>query len=138
MKARYKIIIGVSIPTIMFGIFVLLIAISVNQQLENTERWMVELEPHLDLSEDQLEVQLKDEDLKELVLYRVKTLDDYFESFEPNWERGFRDTFDTQHRFVVSIDENHEYSKQEIQEIFTSIDGIKDSRYLHDWLLGRE
>lgn len=135
MKTLYKIIIGISIPLVLFGIFVLLIAINVSHQLENTERWMIELEPHLVLTEDQLELQLRDEDLKDLVLYRVKTLDDYFEGFEPNFERPFREAFDTENRFVVSIDENHDYSKQEIREIFTDIKGIKEARDLHDWLL---
>jgi len=106
--------------------------------LENSERWMVELEPHLDLSDEQLELQLRDEDLKDLILYRVKTLEDYFESFDPNWKRQLKDAFNTEHRFVVSIDENHEYSEQQIQEIFTDIDGIKESRDLHDWLLRRD
>jgi cell division protein FtsX len=138
MKTRYKIIIGISIPLVLFGIFVLLIAINVSHMLENSERWMVELEPHLDLSDDQLESQLRNEDLKELTLYRVKTLEDYFESFNTNWERQAKEAFDTEHRFVVSIDENHEYSEQQIQEIFTNIDGIKEALDLHDWLLGRD
>ena len=105
MKTRYKIIIGISIPLVLFGIFTLLIAINVSHMLENTERWMVGLEPHLDLSDDQLESQLREEDLKELTLYRVKTLEDYFESFDPNWQRQFKEAFNTEHRFVVSIDE---------------------------------
>lgn len=138
MKTRYKIIIGISIPVALFGIFVLLIAMNVSHMLENSERWMVELEPHLDLSDEQLELQLRDEDLKDLILYRVKTLEDYFESFDPNWKRQLKDAFNTEHRFVVSIDENHEYSEQQIQEIFTDIDGIKESRDLHDWLLRRD
>ena len=50
MKTKYKIIIGISIPAVLFGIFVLLIAINVIHMLENSERWMIELEPHLDLS----------------------------------------------------------------------------------------
>jgi len=103
--------------------------------LENSERWMVELEPHLDLSADQLESQLRNEDLKDLTLYRVQTLEDYFESLTPNFERQFKVAFDTENRFVVSIDENHEYSEQEIQEILTNIDGIDESRDLHNWLL---
>ena len=106
--------------------------------LENSERWMVELEPHLDLSADQLESQLRNENLKEITLYRVETLEDYFESLNPSWEWQAKEAFDTEHRFVVSIDENHEYSKQRIQEIFTDIDGIKESRDLHDWLLHRD
>jgi len=43
MKTKFKIIIGFSIPMIIFGIFVLLIANNVNQMLSNSERWMVEL-----------------------------------------------------------------------------------------------
>ena len=137
MKTIYKIIIGVSIPLVLFGIFVLLIAISVSQQLENTERWMVELESHLEFSEDELESQLRDEDLKDLTLYRVKTLDDYFDSFEPNFERSFREAFDTKNRFVVSIDEHHNYTAIEVQGILTDIDGISEAWDLHDWLLRR-
>jgi len=135
MKTRYKIIIGVSIPLVLFGIFVLLIAINVSHMLENSERWMIELEPHLELSADQLELQLRNEDIKELILYRVQSLEDYFESLTPNFERQFKEAFDTEHRFVVSIDENHEYAGQEIKEIFTEIEGIKNARDLHDWLL---
>lgn len=137
MKTRYKIIIGISIPLLLFGIFVLLVVINVSHMLENSERWMVELEPPLELSADQLELQLRNEDLGELTLYRVQSLEDYFKSLTPNFERQFKEAFDTEHRFVVSIDENHEYSKQQTQSIFNDIDGIKESRYLHDWLLNK-
>ena len=135
MKTKFKIIIGVSIPLIIFGIFVFLIAINVSHMLENSERWMVELEPHLNLSDDQLESQLRNEDLKELILYRVISLEEYFDSLTPNFEKQFEAVFDTEYRFVVSIDENHEYSEQQIQEIFTDVDGITEARDLHDWLL---
>ena len=46
--------------------------------------------------------------------------------------------FDTERRFVVYVDERHEYSKQQIQKIFTDIDGIHGSRHLHDWLLHKD
>ena len=138
MKTRYIIIIGISIPVVLFGLFALVIAINVSNMLENSERWMVELEPHLDLSADQLELQLRDENLKRLVLYRVETLKDYFESLNPTWEKQAKKAFDTEHRFVVYVDERHEYSKQQIQKIFTDIDGIHESRHLHDWLLHKD
>ncbi|MCH9659253.1 hypothetical protein K0U27_11320 [archaeon] len=138
MKTRYIIIIiGVSIPAILFGLFALVIAINVSNMLENSERWMVKLEPHLDLSDDQLESQLRNEPLKRLTLYRVETLENYYESLNPNWIRQAKETFGTENRFVVYVDERHQYSKQEIQEIFTDIDGIKESRHLHDWLLNK-
>jgi hypothetical protein len=139
MKTRYIIIIiGVSIPAILFGLFALVIAINVSNMLENSERWMVKLEPHLDLSDDQLESQLRDENLKRLTLYRVETLENYYESLNPNWIRQAKETFGTENRFVVYVDERHQYSKQQIQEIFTDIDGIKESRHLHDWLLNKD
>ena len=138
MKTVYKIIIGVSIPAALFGIFVLLIALNVTHMHENSERWMIELEPHLDLSADQLESQLRNENLKDLTLYRTETLEDYFESFNPSWKKQFKEAFTTEYRFVVYVDENHGYSKQQVQEIFTDINGIKESRDLHDWLLGRD
>ena len=139
MKTRYIIIIiGVSIPAILFGLFALVIAINVSNMLENSERWMVKLEPHLDLSDDQLELQLRDENLKRLTLYRVETLENYYESLNPNWIRQAKETFGTENRFVVYVDERHQYSKQQIQEIFTDIDGIKESRHLHDWLSNKD
>ena len=138
MKTRHIIIIGVSIPVALFGIFVLLIGVGVVHMLENSERWMVELDPNLDLSSDQLESQLRNENLKKLVLYRVETLKDYFESLNPTWEKQAKKAFDTEHRFVVYVDERHEYSKQQIQKIFTDIDGIQESRHLHDWLLHKD
>ena len=139
MKTRYMIIIvSVSIPAILFGLFALVIAINVNNMLENSERWMVKLEPHLDLSDGHLESQLRNENLKRLTLYRVETLENYYESLDPNWIRQAKEAFGTENRFVVYVDERHGYSKQQIQEIFTNIDGIKESRYLHDWLLNRD
>ena len=139
MKTRYIIIIvGVSIPVVLFGLFALVIAINVGNMLENSERWMVKLEPHLDLSDNQLESQLRNEPLKRLTLYRVDTLENYYGSLEPNWIRQAKEKFGTENRFVVYVDERHEYSKQQIEEIFTNIDGIEESRYLHDWLLNRD
>ena len=139
MKTRYLIIIiGASIPVVLFGLFVLVMAINVSNMLENSERWMVKLEPHLDLSDDQLELQLGNENLKRLTLYRVETLENYYESLDPNWIRQAKEAFGTENRFVVYVDERHDYSKQQIQEIFTNVDGIKESRYLHDWLSNKD
>ena len=135
MRKRNMIIIGISIPLVIFGIFVLLIAINVSHMLENSERWMIELESHLALSDDQLESQLRNEDLKEIRLYRVQTLEDYFESLTPNFERQFKAAIDTENRFVLYIDENSGYSPEQIQEIFTDIVGIKVAKDLHEWLL---
>ena len=138
MKTKYIIIIGISIPATLFGIFVLIIGIGVAHMFENSERWMIELDPSFDLSSDQLESQLQNENLRGLVLYKVETLENYFESFNPTWEKQAKKAFDPEHRFVVYVDERHEYSKQQIQKFFTDIDGIHESRHLHDWLLHKD
>ena len=78
MKTKYIIIIGISVPAAFFGIFVLLIGIGVAHMFENSERWMIELNPSLDLSSDQLESQLRNEHLRGLVLYKVETLEKLF------------------------------------------------------------
>ena len=138
IKTIYKVIIGISIPATLFGILVLLIALNVSHVNENSDRWMIELEPHLDLSENQLESQLQNESLEGLIIYRAETLEDYVESFDPSWKKQFEEAFTTEHRFIIFVDENHGYSKQQVQEIFTDINGIKESRYFHDWLFGRD
>jgi hypothetical protein len=138
MRTRYIIIIGISIPLILFGIFVSLIAINVSQNLENSERWMVELEPHLILTDDQLEYQMQDEDIKELRLYRVQTLEEYFDSLTPNFERQLDEAFDTEYRYVFYIDKHSGYSQEQIKEILTDIEGIAQARNLHDWIFGRD
>ncbi len=135
MKTKFKIIIGISVPLIIFGILVLVIANNVSQMFANSERWMIELEPHLNLSDDQLFSQMKNEDIKELHIYRIQSLEDYFDSLTPNFERQFEAAFDTERRFVFSVDKNSGYSDEQIQEIFTNVDGIKDAKDLHDWLL---
>jgi hypothetical protein len=124
MRKRYIIIIGISIPLVLFGIFVSLIAINVSQNLENSERWMVELEPHLILTDDQLEYQMQDEDIKDLRLYRVQTLEDYFDSLTPNFEKQLEAAFDTEYRYVFYIDKHSGYSQEQIKEILTDIEGI--------------
>jgi len=65
----------------------------------------------------------------------VQTLEDYFDSLTLNFQRQFKAAIDTDHRFVVSVDENSGYFDQQIQEIFTDIDGIKEAKDLHDWIL---
>ena len=114
---------------------VLVIANNVSQMFANSERWMIELEPHLNLSDDQLFSQMKNEDIKELHIYRIQSLEEYFDSLTPNFEKQFEAAFDTEYRFVFYVDKNSGYSEEQIQEVFTDVDGIKDAKDLHDWLL---
>ncbi|AJM92239.1 hypothetical protein [Nitrosopumilus piranensis] len=65
----------------------------------------------------------------------MQTLEDYFESLTPNFERQSKTVIDAEHRFVIYIDENSGYSEQQIQEIFTDIAEIQEDWILYDWLL---
>lgn len=135
MKTRFLIIIGISIPLILFGILVLAVANNVSQMFSNSDLWMIELEPHLELSAKDLGLQIKNEDLKQLHIYRIQSLEDYFGSLTPNFERQFEAAINTDHRFVFYVDKSSGYSDGQIQGIFTDINGIKDAKYLYDWLL---
>lgn len=135
MKTSYKIIIGISIPLIIFGVMVIVIGNNLSQILENSDLWMVELESDLNLTSAELSAQMRNEDLKELRIYRITSLETYFESLSPNLEKQFKDARHTEHRFVFYIDKKSSYSDEQILEILTEVEGIKDAKYLYDWLL---
>lgn len=134
-KLHIIIIIGISIPVAFFGIMTLILAVNISEANSNSDRWMVELEPSLNLSDDQLFFQMQDEDIKELHLYRVVTLEHYIETLEPIINVEFEEGFNLKDRFVFLIDKNSGYSKKQIQEILTDVNGIRDAEYLNDWLL---
>jgi len=81
MKKIYLIIIiGLSIPLVLFGLFVMVIAINVVETNENSDKWMIELEPHLNLSENSLYYQTNDEDIGNLQVHEVRHLDEFVEN----------------------------------------------------------
>ena len=54
MKKTYVIIVGISVPLTLLGIFILIIASTIIQINSDYDKWMVELELHLQMSSDQL------------------------------------------------------------------------------------
>lgn len=114
---------------------VIIIGNNLDQILANSDRWMVELEPGLNLDSVELFSQMRNEDLKELKLYRIQSLEGYFESLSPNLEKQFKAARHTENRFVFFIDKRSPYSDEQIHKILTEVNGIKDAKYLNDWLL---
>ncbi len=135
MRKLHIIIIGILIPVAFFGIMTLILAVNISEANSNSDRWMIELEPHLNLSDGQLFFQMQEEDIKELYLYRVVTLEHYVETLEHIINVEFEEGFNLKDRFVFLIDKNSGYSKEQIQEIITDANGIRDAEYLNDWLL---
>ena len=121
---------------VIFGIMVLVFSSLINQISENSEKWMVELEPHLQMSPRQLISQMQNQDIGELKILRITSLDDYFETLSPDLEEQFKNAVDTDARFVFYIDKDIKYAEKEIQEILTNVDGIKDAVMLYDWIWG--
>ena len=121
---------------VIFGIMVLVFSSLINQINENSEQWMVELEPHLQMSPRQLISQMQNQDIGELKILRITSLDDYFETLSPDLEEQFKNAVDTDARFVFDIDKDTKYTEKEIQEILTNVDGIKDAVMLYDWIWG--
>ncbi len=63
---------GLSIPLILFGLFVLVIAINVYQINADSDKWMIELEPNLDLTENNLLYQIRNEDIGQLQIHKIR------------------------------------------------------------------
>ena len=132
------IIIGVSIPVVFFGILTLTIAVNIIQINSDSDKWMVELEPHLVLSEGNLLYQMRNEDIKELKIYKVRYLDDFLDGFPSELKIPFKDSLPTDNRYVFYIDKNSGYSNDEIREILVEVDGIKNAQIVFSWMLGRD
>ena len=137
MKKTYWIIIGISVPLALFGIFVLIITSMIIQINSDSDKWMVELEPHLQMSSDQLFPQIQNEDVGQLKIYKTTSLDRYLNTISSVLNSQFKNSINTDAKFVFYIDKNSKYSKNEIQEILLDIDGIKKVEMLHDWLLNK-
>lgn len=140
MQRRYwlVIIIGISIPVAFFGILTLVIAVNIIQINSDSDKWMVELEPHLDLSEGELLYQMRNEDIKELKIYRVRHLDDFLDGFPPYFKNQFEGSLPTDNRYVFYIDKNSGYANKEIREILVGVEGIKDAQIVFSWMLGKD
>lgn len=137
MEKKYVIIIGVSIPLTLLGIFVLVIAVNIVQINSNSEKWMVELEPHLNLTEGDLLYQMRNEDIKELQIRKVRYLDDFFQGFPPDIQKQLEDNLRTDNRYVFYIDKKSGYSDEEIRETLIEVDGIKNAEIVFAWILDK-
>ena len=131
------IILGVSIPLALLGIFVLIIAINIVQINSDSDKWMVELEPHLNLTEEDLLYQMRNEDTKELQIHKVRYLDDFFQGFPSDIQKQLEDNLRTDNRYVFYIDKKSGYSNDEVREILIEVDGIKNAEIVFAWILGK-
>lgn len=135
MRTLYWILIlGISIPVAIFGTFVLIIAVSMVQINENSDKWMVELEPGLNLSEGNLLYQMRNEDIGQLQIQRVQYVKDFFKNVPPNFNVTFKDDPSLDRRYIFFIDESSDYSDDEIKEMLIDVDGIKNAKLFFDWI----
>lgn len=125
MKALYWAIICITIFLITIGLCILSIAYSTPRILEVSITWVVELEPHLNLTDKELMRQMQNEDTGELQVLKVKHLDDYFDMHaSASFVNVVGDLPPTENRYVLYIHEDSISSSEKTREILTDIDGI--------------
>jgi len=137
MKKIYWIIIGISIPLTLFGLFVLVIAINIIQINSDSDKWMVELEPHLDLTEGNLLYQMRNEEIGKLRIYKIRYLDDFVKNLPSDIHGQLEDANLLDNKYVFYIDKKSGYSNDEIREILVEVDGILDAKIVFAWILGK-
>ena len=128
MKMMYWIIIGISVPLVIFGIIFLSVYYTLTMIDDVSITWMVELESNLSLTDGQLMQQIKNEDTKELTILRVQHLSDYFDKLPLDLYSLKEELPSTDNRYIFYIHEDSGYSKDEIRKILTDVDGILDAK----------
>lgn len=101
---------------------------------ENSDKWMVKLEPGLNFSEGELRYQMKAEDVGRLQIQRVQYVMDFFNNLPPNFNISFEDDPSMDRRYIFYIDRNSGYSDDEIKKILVEVDGIKNAKLFFDWI----
>jgi hypothetical protein len=138
MKKNHWIVAGISIPLAFFGLFVLVITINVVQIDSDSDKWMVELEPHLDLTEGHLLFQMRNEDVgQQLQIHKVRHLDDFIKNFPSDIHGQLEDANLIDNRYVLYIEKKSHYSHDEIREMLIGVDGIKNAEIVSAWILGK-
>ena len=137
MKKIYWVITGLSIPLILFGLFVLVIAINVYQTNADSDKWMVELEPNLDLTENNLLYQIRNEEIGRLQIHKIRYLDEFVEGFPSDIHGQLEDANLLDNRYVFYIDKKSGYSEDEVREILVDVNGINDAAIVFSWILGK-
>jgi hypothetical protein len=138
MKKIYLIIIiGLSIPLVLFGLFVMVIAINVVESNENSDKWMIELEPHLNVSENSLYYQINNEDIGNLQVHKVRYLDEFVENLPSDIHGQLEDVDRLDNRYVLYIDKKSGHSEDEIRKILTDVEGIKNAEMVFPWIVGK-
>jgi hypothetical protein len=136
MKKIYWVISGLSIPLILFGLFVLVIAINVYQINADSDKWMIELKPNLDLTENNRLYQIRNEDIGQLQIHKIRYLDEFVEDFPSDIHGQLEDANLLDNRYVLYINKKSGYSEDEIREILVNTDGINDAAIVFSWILG--
>ena len=129
MKTSYWIVIGSAVFFVMFGLCILSVMYNAPRILEVSVTWIVELEPHLDLTDKQLMRQMQNEDTGELQIFKVRHLEDYFDMHaSASFVNVVGDLPPTENRYVLYIHEDTIRSSDETNKILTEIDGIVDAK----------
>ncbi len=64
----------------------------------------------------------------------MQSLDDYFDRFSPEFMTQLKNSINTDRKFVFYISKESAYTDDDIGEILTNIDGIKNVEKMYEWI----
>ena len=134
MKKSSIVILCITIPLVAYGILVLVFGSILSQINTDSEHWMVELEPSLNLTPRQVLLQIQDIDSIQSDVLRVQSLEKYFESFSPEFTAQLKNSTDTNGKFIFYISKESKHTDDDIRNILTNIDGIKRVEKFYEWI----
>ena len=125
MRNLYVVLVAISIFAVFLGLCIISVFYNATNVIKVSDTWVVELEPHLNLSDKELMRQIQYEEIGELQILKVRHMSEYLDMHASiSYINVVGDIPPSENRYVLYIHEDSINSSEETEKLLTDIDGI--------------
>ena len=125
MRNLYVALVVISIFAVFLGLCIISVFYNATNVIKVSDTWVVELEPHLNLSDKELMRQIQYEEIGELQILKVRHMSEYLDMHASiSYVNVVGDIPPSENRYVLYIHEDSINSSEETEKLLTDIDGI--------------
>ena len=125
MRNLYVVLVAVIIFAVFLGLCIISVFYNATNVVEVSDTWVVELEPHLNLSDKELMRQIQYEEIGELQILKVRHMSEYLDMHASiSYVNVVGDIPPSENRYVLYIHEDSINSSEETRKLLTDIDGV--------------
>ena len=138
MRNLYVVLVAVIIFAVFLGLCIISVFYNATNVVEVSDTWVVELEPHLNLSDKELMRQIQYEEIGELQILKVRHMSDYLDMHASiSFINVVGDIPPTENRYVLYIHEDSINSSEETRKLLTDIEGIVNANEISYKVYGK-